>query len=95
MAAAQSHPGWWTFADPESKSLIGVKWSALRDSPSGETLRAVFAADGPVPLPGLACLLNSRDFLIASPPVVIGASAGCSVAEVRAQAGALGMKRIA
>ncbi|HLW75734.1 MAG TPA: hypothetical protein VKS01_02095, partial [Bryobacteraceae bacterium] len=93
LAAAQSHPAWWMFADPDSTSLMGVKWSAVRDSPFGAEVSKEFAPGGTAPLPALACLMNSRDFMIAAPPVVVGADAGCTVAEVRAQAPALGMRR--
>ncbi len=75
--------------------MAGVKWSVARNSAAGEALRAEFAPGGDAALPGLPCLLNSRDFLIASPPLMVGANAGCSVAEVRAQAAAIGMKRTA
>ncbi len=39
-AAAQSHPGWWTFISPDSKSLIGIEWSKLAGSPFADPLRA-------------------------------------------------------
>jgi hypothetical protein len=108
-ATAQSHPGWWTFVSPDSKSLIGIEWSKLAGSPFADPLRAELfeapalvespapespspAPDGSLGFPGLPCLMESRDFLISSPPLLAGANGGCTGATLREQAVAGRMK---
>jgi hypothetical protein len=95
-ASAQSHPGWWTFISPDSKSLVGIEWSNLASSPFADPLRAELfespAPDGSLGFPSLPCLMESRDFLISSPPLLAGANGGCTAATLRDQAVAGGMK---
>jgi hypothetical protein len=109
-ASAQSHPGWWTFISPDSKSLIGIEWSKLTGSPFADPLRAELfelpslaesPAESPAPatesslgFPRLPCLMASRDFLISSPPLLAGANGGCTAATLREQAVAGGMKAL-
>jgi hypothetical protein len=92
LCSAQSHPGWWTFAAPDSNSLIGIGWSSLRDSPFGDVVHAELSSSGSLGFPDLPCLLNAHDFLIASPPLLAGAKGACTPAALRADALAQGMK---
>lgn len=92
---AQSHPGWWTFVAPDSKSLVGIEWQNLHDSAFGEVVGGELASSGSFGFPDLPCLMNSRDFLISSPPLLAGANGGCSMTELRSEAAAKGMKRVA
>jgi len=89
---AQSHPGWWRVIAPESRSLVGIDWANLRNSPFGEALRAELSAAGSLALPELPCLMEAHEFLIASPPLLAAANGGCSPAKLRAEAGAHGMQ---
>jgi hypothetical protein len=91
-ATAQSHPGWWTVVPPESRSLVGIEWVNLRDSPFGDALRAELSTTGGIALPNLPCLMNSHDFLIASPPLLAAANGGCAPATLRTEAAAQGLK---
>jgi hypothetical protein len=92
LSVAQSHPGWWTFAAPESNSLIGIGWSNLRESPFGDVVRGELSTTGSLGFPDLPCLMNARDFLISSPPLLAGANGGCTPAALKADAVAQGMK---
>jgi hypothetical protein len=94
-ATAQSHPGWWTFVAPDSKTLVGIHWQAIQDSSLGEHLRLHFIEPGPPfnPVaPNMPCLLQARDLLISSPELVMGASGGCTAAELKSQATERGWK---
>jgi hypothetical protein len=92
LADGQSHPGWWTFVAPDSKSLVGIEWSKLAGSPFSSVLRAELSSDGSLGFPDLPCLLASRDFLISSPPFLAAANGGCTAALLREQATAKAMK---
>ncbi len=94
LCAAQSHPGWWTFAAPDSNSLIGIGWSSLRDSAFGDVVRAELSSSGSLGFPDLPCLLNAHDFLISSPPLLAGANGACTPAALRTDALAQGMKPV-
>jgi hypothetical protein len=91
-ATAQSHPGWWTVVPPESRSLVGIEWENLRNSPFGDALRGELSTGGSIALPNLPCLMNAHDFLMASPPLLAAANGGCTPATVRTEAPAHGLK---
>lgn len=91
-AAAQSHPGWWTVVPPESRSLVGIEWVNLRESLFGDALRGELSTAGGIALPNLPCLMNSHDFLLASPPLLAAANGGCSPATLRTEAPGQGLK---
>jgi hypothetical protein len=91
-ASAQSHPGWWTVVPPESRSLVGIEWENLRNSPFGEALRGELSTAGGIALPNLPCLMNAHDFLIASPPLLAAANGGCAPVTLRTEAPAQGLK---
>jgi hypothetical protein len=97
-ATAQSHPGWWTFVAPESKTLVGIHWQAIQNSDLGEHLRLQFISPGP-PLnqvaPDFPCLRQARDLLISSPELVMGVSGGCTAAELKSYATERGWKHSA
>jgi len=92
LANAQSHPGWWTVVPPESRSLVGMEWQTLQNSPFGEVLRGELSSGGGIALPDLPCLMNAHDFLIASPPLLAAANGGCSPGTLRTEAQAHGLK---
>ena len=91
-ASAQSHPGWWTVVPPESRSLVGIEWEKLRNSPFGDALRGELSTGGSLALPDLPCLMNAHDFLMASPPLLAAANGGCAPATLRTEAPARGLK---
>lgn len=67
-ARAQSEPALWRFADPNSKSVIGIDWARIRSSAAGSAIRQSLPGAGG--LPGLLVLqlLDSLDrVLICSP----------------------------
>jgi hypothetical protein len=97
-ATAQSHPGWWTFVAPESKTLVGIHWQTIQDRDLGEHLRLQFISQGPPfnPVaPDFPCLRQARDLLISSPELVMGISGGCTAAELKSYATERGWKRSA
>ena len=94
LAAAQSHPGWWTFVAPDAKSLVGIEWAKLAGSPFEDALRGELSSGGSLGFPDLPCLAASRDFLISSPPLLAAASGGCTAALLRDQATSTAMKSI-
>jgi hypothetical protein len=97
LGVGQSHPGWWTFAAPDSKTLVGIHWQTFQDSARGEYLRHLFSVPEPPynQMTELPCLLRARDLLISSPELVIGASGGCTTAELKSQATERGWKHSA
>lgn len=76
-AEAQSEPALWRFADPNSKSLIGIDWARVRNSAACATIRQTLPP--PEALPGLLALklLDSIDrVLISSPAAPSAADSG-------------------
>ncbi len=93
LASGQSHPSWWTFVAPDSKTLVGIEWQNLRTSPLGDAVEAELSGGGSLSIPDLACLKSSRDFLIAAPPFLAAASGGCTAADLKTDAPVLGMTK--
>jgi hypothetical protein len=93
LASGQSHPSWWTFVAPDSKTLVGIEWQNLRTSPLGDAVEAELSGGGSLGIPELPCLKNSRDFLISAPPFLAAASGGCAAANLKTDAPALGMTK--
>ncbi len=91
-ASAQSHPGWWTVVPPDSRSLVGIQWETLRNSPFGDALRGELSTGGSLAFPDIPCLMNAHDFLIGSPPLLAAANGGCAPATLRTEAPAHGLK---
>jgi hypothetical protein len=67
-ARAQSEPALWRFADPNSKSIIGIDWARVRNSAAGSMIRQTLPA--PEALPGLLVMqvLDSIDRVLISSP---------------------------
>src|ERR1700722_6842025 len=93
LASGQSHPSWWTFVPPDSKTLVGIEWQNLRTSPLGDPVEAELSAGGSLGIPDLPCLKSSREFLIAAPPFLAAASGGCAAANLKTDATGLGMTK--
>lgn len=92
LSSAQSHPGWWTVVPPDTRSLVGIQWETLRNSPFGDSLRVELSTGGSLALPDLPCLMNAHDFLIASAPLLAAANGGCAPAMLRKEAAEHGLK---
>lgn len=73
-AQAQSEPALWRFADPNSKSAIGIDWARVRNSPVGAMLRATWTSHGV--LPGLPALgdVDAIDHVLISSTAVASAA---------------------
>ena len=93
LASGQSHPSWWTFVAPDSKTLVGIEWQNLRTSPLGDAVESELSGGGSLGIPDLACLKSSREFLIAAPPFLAAASGGCASANLKTDAPTLGMTK--
>ena len=86
---AESHPTWWTLAEPESTALVGIDWQAVRDSPFGPAVRA-----GLPDFPDVAMLLDARQILLSSPDTLAILSGNFPVETLRQQALEKGLKPI-
>lgn len=78
---AQSEPTLWRFADPSSKSLIGIDWARIRSSTAGAAIRQALPSNSA--LPGLVALalLDSIDRLLISSPAGPSAADSSKAAE--------------
>ena len=45
LAAAQSHPSWWTYASPEATALVGIDLETVRATPFAEPIEAELWGD--------------------------------------------------
>ena len=84
---AESHPSWWTYAEPESTALVGIQWQTLRDSPFAPAVRAALSDFPDVPL-----IFESRQILLSSPGPLAILSGSFPVEALRKQALANGLK---
>lgn len=82
---AQSHPGWWTYASPDSTALVGIDWRTFANSPFGDALGSELGADG-LGFPSLDCVHQVDQILISSPPLLAAAPQSCSAAQIAQQA---------
>lgn len=90
LAAAQSHPTWWTNASPEATALIGIDWQTVRASPFADPIEAELWGD--LGFPTLPCLHSARQILVSSPELLALASGNFPAAAVRDQAARKQMK---
>jgi len=84
---AESHPSWWTYAEPEATALVGIHWETLRDSPFAPAVGAALAD-----FPSLPLLWESRQILLSSPPALAILSGSFPVEALRKQALGKGLK---
>src|SRR5579863_9714995 len=90
LAAAQSHPSWWTYASPEATALVGIDFETVRTTPFAEPIEAELWGD--LGFPDLACLHAARQILISSPDLLALVSGTFSTVALRDQAAAKGFK---
>lgn len=84
---AESHPSWWTLAEPEATALVGIQWQNLHDSPFAPAIRA-----GLPDFPDVPLLFESRQILLSSPETLAILSGSFPVETLRQQAAAKGLK---
>jgi hypothetical protein len=90
IAAAQSHPSWWTNASPEATALVGIDWMVVRTSPFADPIEAELWGD--LGFPDLPCLHSARQVLISSPEFLALVNGNFPVAAMRDQAFKKGLK---
>lgn len=91
IVAAQSHPGWWTYASPDATALVGIDWRSLRTSPFAEAVREELGTDG-LGFPALDCLDQSTQILVSSPALLAVASGSFTAPVLGQQAAAKGFR---
>jgi hypothetical protein len=74
-AHAQGEPALWRFADPNSKSVIGIDWARIRSSAAGAEIRKSLPPEGALPGFLLLKLLDSVDRVLISSPAAPAAAA--------------------
>ena len=89
--AAQSHPGWWTYASPEATALVGIDWRSLRASPFADAVREELGTDG-LGFPALDCLDQSTQVLLSSPALLAVATGTFTAPILGQQAAAKGFR---
>ena len=90
LAAAQSHPSWWTYASPGATALVGIEWQSVRSSPFADPIEAELWGD--LGFPDLPCLHNAREIVISSPQLLALVRGSFSPAAMNAQAAKEGLK---
>lgn len=83
----ESHPTWWTLAEPESEALVGIQWETLRDSPFAGAIRAELPD-----FPDLPVIFYARQMLLSGPDTLAILSGNFPVETLRQQAAAKGLK---
>ena len=91
LAAAESHPTWWTYAPPEATALVGIRWENVRGSVIADAVAAELL-EGEVGLPDLACLKQAREIVLSAPALLIMESGAFPAVTLRKEALARGMK---
>jgi len=84
---AESHPAWWTLAEPKSTALVGIDWQTLRDSPFASAIRA-----GLPDFPDLPVVFDAKEILLSSPSTLAILDGKFPVETLRRQAAAKGLK---
>ena len=93
LAAAESHPSWWTYASPEATTLVGIRWSNLRHSPFAAAIEAELSSTGVLAFPDLDCLRQAREIVISSPALLAAEAGSFPAATVKDQAQRKGLRR--
>jgi hypothetical protein len=86
LLRAESHPSWWTLAEPEATALVGIQWQNLRDSPFAAAIRA-----GLPDFPDLPLIFESRQILLSSPDTLAILSGNFPVETLHREASAKGL----
>ena len=94
LAVADSNPSWWLYASPDATALVGIQWENLRNSPLADALTLELGSQDGLGFPPLDCLLQARQFVISSPPLLAMASGAFPAATVKEQAARAGMHGI-
>jgi hypothetical protein len=94
LAAAQSHPSWWTYASPDSTALVGIHWENLRQSPFAPAIEAELSSTGSLGFPNMDCLWQAREMVLSSPPLLAAEAGRFPAATVQREATAAGLKRV-
>jgi hypothetical protein len=89
---AESHPSWWTLAEPDATALVGIQWENLRQSPFAEAIEAELSSAGSLGFPDLPLIVSAKQILISAPSVLAIAIGNFPVDVLRVQASAKGMK---
>ena len=93
LAAAESHPSWWTYASPEATTLVGIRWSNLSHSPFAAAIEAELSSTGALAFPDLDCLRQAREIVISSPALLAAEAGNFPAATVKDQAQRQGLRR--
>jgi hypothetical protein len=93
LAAAESHPSWWTYASPEATTLVGIQWNNLRHSPFAAAIEAELSSTGALAFPDLGCLRQAREIIISSPALLAAEAGSFPAATVKDQAQRQGLGR--
>ena len=91
-AFAESHPSWWTLAEPDATALVGIQWENLRQSVFADAVEAELSSTGSLGFPDLPLIVSAKQILISAPSVLAIATGNFPVEVLRAQASAKGMK---
>jgi hypothetical protein len=92
VAAAQSHPSWWTYASPDATALVGIQWQNLRKSPLADAVGSELS--GNLGFPDLDCLKQARQIVLSAPPLLAIEAGVFPAAELRKQALGAGLRNV-
>ncbi len=67
LAAAQSHPSWWTYASPDATALVGLQLENLHQSPFAQQIEAELSPSGSLGFPNIDCLKEARQVILSAP----------------------------
>lgn len=67
LAAAQSHPSWWTYASPDATALVGIQLENLHQSPFAQQIEAELSPSGSLGFPNIDCLKQARQIIVSAP----------------------------
>ena len=93
IAAAESHPSWWTYASPDATALVGIHWENVRQSPFADAVQAELSGSGSLGFPDLNCLREARELVLSAPPLLAAEAGKFPAAAVQQQAAAAGLHR--
>jgi hypothetical protein len=88
--AAQSHPGWWTYASPDATALVGIDWHALRPSPFADAVREELGTG--LGFPALDSLDQANQILVSSPALLAVATGSFAAPALGQEAKAKGFR---
>jgi hypothetical protein len=90
-AFAQSHPAYWNLASPESTSVVGIRWPAVRQSVLGQAVEAQLGVrDGGLGLPEVGLLESAQTLFLAGPRPIAVVTGKFNWPKIQAAAGRKG-----